>query len=274
MLNIHFISIFPDLIRSALSYSIPNRAMQSGLVQYNMIDPRNFTEDKHQKVDDSPFGGGPGMLMKAEPLAKSIESLLLPECAEIIFTDPTGERFDQHAAWKLSSSSHLVFVCGRYEGIDERVQEQFATRTYSIGDYILSGGEFAALVMADAVVRLIPGALGKPESLHQDSFVEGLLSFPQYTRPKNWRELWDNFCTCCKYDGDCSCLYLLLERQRSPLGTHCYYDRSFSPLFWASLSFPNVARIWSRHFICFSFDYDCRKVDCSSSSVCQNGELK
>ena len=187
MLHIHFISIFPDLIRSALSYSIPYRAEQSGLVQYDMIDPRTFTEDKHQKVDDSPFGGGPGMLIKAEPIAKSIESLSLPEGSEIIFTDPTGERFNQNVAWKLSSSSHLVFVCGRYEGIDERVQEQFATRIYSIGDYILSGGEFAALVMADAVVRLIPGALGKAGSLHQDSFVEGLLSFPQYTRPKSWR---------------------------------------------------------------------------------------
>ena len=187
MLHIHFISIFPDLIRSALSYSIPYRAEQSGLVQYDMIDPRTFTEDKHQKVDDSPFGGGPGMLIKAEPIAKSIESLSLPQGSEIIFTDPTGERFNQNVAWKLSSSSHLVFVCGRYEGIDERVQEQFATRIYSIGDYILSGGEFAALVMADAVVRLIPGALGKAGSLHQDSFVEGLLSFPQYTRPKSWR---------------------------------------------------------------------------------------
>lgn len=187
MLHIHFISIFPDLIRSALSYSIPYRAEQSGLVQYDMIDPRTFTEDKHQKVDDSPFGGGPGMLIKAEPIAKSIESLSLPEGSEIIFTDPTGERFNQNVAWELSSSNHLVFVCGRYEGIDERVQEQFATRIYSIGDYILSGGEFAALVMADAVVRLIPGALGKAGSLHQDSFVEGLLSFPQYTRPKSWR---------------------------------------------------------------------------------------
>jgi len=140
VLHIHFISIFPDLIRSALSYSIPYRAGQSGLVQYEMIDPRAFTEDKHQKVDDSPFGGGPGMLIKAEPIAKSIESLSLPEGSEIIFTDPTGERFNQNVAWKLSSSNHLVFVCGRYEGIDERVQEQFATRIYSIGDYILSGG--------------------------------------------------------------------------------------------------------------------------------------
>lgn len=189
MLRIDFISIFPDMILSALSHSIPHRAQNSGLAKYHAIDPRDFTQDKHRKVDDTPYGGGAGMVMKAEPIALAIDSLNLSNEAEVIFTDPIGHLFDQSAAQELSSLKHLVFVCGRYEGIDERVRLKYATRTYSIGDFILSGGELAALVMADAIIRLLPGALGKAQSLEQDSFNEGLLSAPQYTKPPIWREM-------------------------------------------------------------------------------------
>jgi tRNA (guanine37-N1)-methyltransferase len=189
MLRIDFISIFPEMILSALGYSIPHRAQTFGLVEYHAINPRDYTQDKHRKVDDTPYGGGAGMVMKPEPIARAIESLLLPPYSEIVFTDPTGQLFNQDAAKELAQVERIVFVCGRYEGIDERVRLKYATRTYSIGDFVLSGGELAALVMADAVVRLIPGVLGKTESLVQDSFNEGILSAPQYTKPPVWENM-------------------------------------------------------------------------------------
>lgn len=187
MLKIDFVSLFPQLILDALGYSIPKRANEMSAVQYRTSDPRDFTIDHHRTVDDKPYGGGAGMLMMAEFVAQAIEHLIPSQNTEIIFTDPIAPLFTQESAVELSSVEHIIFVCGRYEGIDERVKERFATRTYSIGDYILSGGEFASLVMADAIVRLLPNVLGKPESLLQDSFSQRELSYPQYTRPHVWR---------------------------------------------------------------------------------------
>lgn len=188
MLNIDFVSLFPNLILNALGYSIPDRAKNLGVVQFTTSDPRAFTKDNHHTVDDKPYGGGAGMLMMAEPIAQAIEYLKPHKNTEIIFTDPIAPLFNQQVAVELSSKEHIIFVCGRYEGIDERVKETFATRTYSIGNYVLSGGEFAALVMADSIIRLLPNVLGKSESLLQDSFNERELSYPQYTRPTIWRE--------------------------------------------------------------------------------------
>jgi tRNA (guanine37-N1)-methyltransferase len=189
MLRFDFVTIFPEMIEPTLGCGIPRRAKESGLVDYSTVNPRDFTFDFHKTVDDSPYGGGPGMVMKPEPLEAAIESLNLPDDCEVIFTDPVGDIFTMEIAHELKNASRIVFVCGRYEGIDERVREHYATRALSLGDYILSGGELAALTMTDAIVRLIPGAIGKPGSLEQDSFQSGLLSEPQYTRPPVWKDL-------------------------------------------------------------------------------------
>lgn len=173
-----------------MRYSILGRAEQQGLVTFEAVNPRDFAPLPHRKVDDSPFGGGPGMVMKPEPLCEALDSLNLGDSDAVIFTDPTGDIFEQESAQSFATEfERLVFVCGHYEGIDERVAELFATHIFSIGDYVLTGGELPAMVMADAVVRLIPGALGKQESLSIDSFSDGLLSAPQYTRPEEYRGL-------------------------------------------------------------------------------------
>ncbi len=177
-------TLFPEQVLGALAHSMTQRAQDGGFVQFGTASPRDFTIDKHRTVDDSPFGGGPGMVMKAEPVALAIESLGSPA---VVFTDPTGTRFTQADALFLSSLKHVIFVCGHYEGIDDRVRERFATHTFSIGDYVLTNGELPALTMADAVVRLIPGVLGSEASLQIDSHAGGLLSAPQYTRPEEWR---------------------------------------------------------------------------------------
>jgi tRNA (guanine37-N1)-methyltransferase len=187
MLRIDFVTLFPEMVMDALGHSIPKRAREAGLAAYGAANPRDFTTDKHRTVDDTPFGGGPGMLMKAEPLAQAIDSLGPADA--IVMTDPTGCLFDQTAARELSSLSHVVLVCGHYEGIDDRVRQRYATHVFSIGDFILTNGELPALVMADAVVRLIPGVLGSEDSLAIDSHSDGLLSAPQFTRPEEWRGL-------------------------------------------------------------------------------------
>ncbi|HVT14055.1 MAG TPA: tRNA (guanosine(37)-N1)-methyltransferase TrmD [Fimbriimonadaceae bacterium] len=185
MQRIDFVTLFPEMVFGVLGHSIMKRAEAAGHVAFGTSDPRDFTTDKHRTVDDSPFGGGPGMLMKAEPVAQAIEAL--GQADAIVFTDPTGSLFTQSDAATLSRLAHVVFVCGHYEGIDDRVRERLATHTFSIGDYVLTNGELPALIMADAVVRLIPGVLGKEESLRIDSHADGLLSAPQYTRPEEWR---------------------------------------------------------------------------------------
>lgn len=187
VLRIDFVTLFPEMVLGALDHSIPRRAADAGRVAFGVANPRDFTSDKHRTVDDSPFGGGPGMLLKAEPVARAIESLGAADA--VVLTDPTGEAFTQSAATELSRTEHVVFVCGHYEGIDDRVRRAFATHVFSIGDYVLTNGELAALVMADSVVRLAPGVLGNEESLGIDSHSDGLLSAPQFTRPEIWRDL-------------------------------------------------------------------------------------
>lgn len=190
MLQIDFLTLFPEMVLAALDHSIPSRAAKAGLVRFGAVNPRDFTFDNHRTVDDNPYGGGPGMLMKIEPVSRAIESMALAsEGTAVIVTDPTGELFTQEHAREFSRFERLVFLCGHYEGFDHRIEQRYATHSLSIGDYVLTGGELPALVMADSVVRLLPGALGSPASLTIDSFEDGLLSAPQYTRPEEFEGL-------------------------------------------------------------------------------------
>jgi tRNA (guanine37-N1)-methyltransferase len=177
-----FATTFPEFIENAFTASILGRATKAGLLEANAINLRHFTTDRHHTTDDTPFGGGAGMVMKVEPIKALIDSLNLPEGSRIILTSPAGKRFTQEVAKDLCASPALLFLCGHYEGIDERIA-QICTDWLSLGDFVMTGGEIAALAMADATVRLIPGVLGKNESLDFESFSEGLLEYPQYTRP-------------------------------------------------------------------------------------------
>lgn len=177
-----FATTFPEFIENAFSASILGRAAKAGLLEAKAVNLRQFTTDRHHTTDDTPYGGGAGMVMKVEPIKALIDSLSLPEGSRIILTSPAGKRFTQEVAKDLSASPALLFLCGHYEGIDERAA-QICTDWLSLGDFVMTGGEIAALAMADATVRLIPGVLGKNESLDFESFSEGLLEYPQYTRP-------------------------------------------------------------------------------------------
>ncbi|HKR01166.1 MAG TPA: tRNA (guanosine(37)-N1)-methyltransferase TrmD [Pyrinomonadaceae bacterium] len=188
------ITIFPDFFRGAFDYGIVRRAQNAGLVEVRAHDLREWTEDKHRQVDDRPFGGGDGMILKAEPIFAAVESLTgaverdhYPEGTRVVLLSPQGRVFTQAVARELAGAAHVVLICGRYEGVDERVAEALVTDEISIGDYVLSGGEPAASVMVDAVVRLIPGALGNETSAVNESFSEGLLDYPHYTRPPEFR---------------------------------------------------------------------------------------
>jgi len=185
-LTLAFVTLFPEFISGWGSHSIIGRAVREGKLQIRTANPRDFCYDRHQKVDDTPFGGEPGMLIKPEPVALAIEHLNLTG-GIVVATDPTGVVFSQSLAVELARASSVTFLCGHYEGIDERVVERFATHRVSIGDYILSGGELPALVMADAIARYVPTVLGSAESLAADAFSEGILSAPNYTRPVDWR---------------------------------------------------------------------------------------
>ena len=185
-MRIDVLTIFPDLIRQALSHGIPGRAIKSGVAQVRVHDLRDYTDDAHRTVDDTPYGGGAGMVFKPEPIARALRSIFPEGCAhkKVIFLTPEGRRLDQAAANRMSLEGHLVLLCGRYRGIDERIRQLYVTEEISIGDYVLSGGELPALVLIDAVVRLIPGAIGDAESALEDSFQNGLLDCPWYTRPR------------------------------------------------------------------------------------------
>ncbi len=184
-MRIDILTLFPDMVKGPLEESILKRAQEKGLVKINVLDIRSFTHDKHRKADDAPYGGGVGMVLKPEPIFEAVESIKTRE-ARIILLTPQGKRFDQGMAKELAKKKHLVFICGHYEGVDERIKGM-VTDEISIGDYVLTGGELAALVVIDALVRLIPGVLGKEESILCDSFYSGLLDYPHYTRPEEYR---------------------------------------------------------------------------------------
>ena len=187
MMRIDVITIFPDLIRDVLKYSIPRRAIDAGLIDVLAHDLRDHADDKHKTIDDTPYGGGAGMIFKPEPIARAIESL--PTGGRVIFLTPQGRLFTQSVANELSLSGHLVLLCGHYRGIDERVRENYVDDEISIGDYVLSGGELPALILIDALSRLIPGAIGNAESALEDSFQNGLLDCAWYTRPREFEGL-------------------------------------------------------------------------------------
>ncbi|HYG03516.1 MAG TPA: tRNA (guanosine(37)-N1)-methyltransferase TrmD [Chryseosolibacter sp.] len=186
-MHIDIITCLPRLIESPFSDSILKRAQQKGLVSVNVIDLRQYASDKHKSVDDYAYGGGAGMVMMIEPIDRCIQQLKsLRAYDDIIYMSPDGERFDQKIANELSLKSNLIFLCGHYKGVDERVREHLVTREISIGDYVLSGGELAAAVMADAVIRLLPGVLSDETSALSDSFQDDLIAPPVYTRPADY----------------------------------------------------------------------------------------
>ncbi|MPM21354.1 tRNA (guanine-N(1)-)-methyltransferase [bioreactor metagenome] len=187
-MRIDILTLFPEMFTGPLSESIVKRAVAKGLAEIHIHDIRDFSKDKHQRVDDYQFGGGAGMVMMAEPVVDAIESLTsVRKYDEVIFMTPDGEQFSQSVANGLSLHENIILVCGHYKGLDERVREHFITREISIGDYVLSGGELAACVVADAVIRLLPGVLNDETSALSDSFQDGLLSAPVYTRPSEFR---------------------------------------------------------------------------------------
>ena len=184
------VTIFPKMVEAPLAEGIVARAIARGLLDVRVHDLRDFTTDRHRVVDDMPFGGGPGMVLKPEPLFAAIDCIREERGAPdaIVLTSPDGEKLTHSVATRLSALDHLVILCGRYEGVDERVREHLATDAISIGDYVLSGGELPALVIIDAVARLIPGVVGDEASVSGDTFARGgLLDFPQYTRPAEFR---------------------------------------------------------------------------------------
>ncbi len=186
-MRIDVFTIFPAVVEGPLSGSLLGRAIGAGLLDVRVHDLREWTQDRHRSVDDAPFGGGPGMVMKPEPFFAAVESLD-PERGRVLLMSPAGRRLDQTIVRELSSEGHLTILCGRYEGVDERVVDGLPAEEVSIGDYVLSGGELPALVLIEAVTRLIPGVIGKEESHQQDSFSSGrLLDHPHYTRPQEFR---------------------------------------------------------------------------------------
>jgi tRNA (guanine37-N1)-methyltransferase len=188
--RIDVVTIFPRMLSEPLADGIVGRARAAGLVEIHLHDLREHTDDRHRSVDDAPFGGGPGMVMKAEPFARALAAIRAeagPAKEAVVLLSPRGRRFDQQTARRFAGLERLVLLCGRYEGIDERVAQSLATEELSLGDFVLTGGETAALAVVEASVRLLPGALGDEASAGDDSFEEGLLDWPHYTRPAEWR---------------------------------------------------------------------------------------
>ena len=186
-MRISIVTIFPDMIRAVTDFGITRRAVDTGLLEVSTVNPRDFTEDKHRTVDDRPYGGGPGMVMMVEPLHQAISKARQGSRPgmQVIYLSPQGQRFEQQTARRLlNADQDLILIAGRYEGIDQRLIDHEVDMELSIGDFVLSGGELAAMVIIDALTRLIPGALGHEDSAEQDSFVNGLLDYPHYTRPE------------------------------------------------------------------------------------------
>lgn len=191
MVRMHFdvLTLFPEMFTGFLSSSIVKKAHEKGIVSTSVVDFREFSTDKHRTVDDTPYGGGGGMVLKPEPLFRAVEHLLQdePERPPIILMTPQGDRFSQKKAEALAEHRRLILICGHYEGYDERIRQHLATDEISIGDFVLTGGELPAMVVMDSVIRLLPGVLGNESSAKDDSFSTGLLEYPQYTRPAEFR---------------------------------------------------------------------------------------
>ncbi len=187
-MRIDIVTAFPKMLESPLNESMLKKAQERKVVEIVVHDLRDYAHDKHRTVDDSPYGGGAGMVLKPEPVFEAVEALLAERTySEVILLTADGETFNQSIANEISLKANLIFICGHYKGVDERIRERLVTREISIGDYVLTGGEIAALTVIDAVVRLLPGALGDSESALNDSFQTGLLDSPQYTRPAEFR---------------------------------------------------------------------------------------
>jgi tRNA (guanine37-N1)-methyltransferase len=192
-MKIQAVTIFPEYF-GALDISLLGKAQENKVIEFEAIDLRKYTHDKHKTVDDSPYGGGAGMLMKPEPWGEALDELLNPDGSTVLIVpSPAGELFKQATAQELAAKDHIVFACGRYEGIDQRVfdwaKDKAEVRLVSLGDYVLNGGEVAALAMIEAIARLIPGVIGNAESLAEESHSDGLLEYPSYTKPASWRGL-------------------------------------------------------------------------------------
>lgn len=188
-MRIHFVSLFPEMVLPAIGHSILRRAVEAGALSFDATNPRDFANDPHRTVDEPPYGGGPGMVMRIDVLHRAIESLTPGGEDCLVLLDPAGVKFDQAMAREFARHDRLILICGHYEGVDERIKNLYPVRPVSIGDFVLTGGELPALVIADAVVRLLPGVLGDPESLDDDSHAAGLLGHPQYTRPAEYSGL-------------------------------------------------------------------------------------
>ena len=189
-MRVDIITLFPQMFGALTDYGITRRAVESGILELHSWNPRDYTEDKHRTVDDRPYGGGPGMVMMAEPVSRAIQQARAAQAnANVIYLSPQGKQLNHEAVKHLSKRDGLILLAGRYEGIDERVIESEVDEEWSIGDYVISGGELAAMVLIDTVVRQLPGALGDQDSAAEDSFVEGLLDTPHYTRPEVWNDI-------------------------------------------------------------------------------------
>ncbi len=183
------LTLFPEMFDSILGSSILSRAQEKDLVDINTINIRDYTYDKHNQADDYPYGGGPGMVLKPEPIFRAVDDLGLKAETPLIFLTPQGKTFNHKLAKELASEEHLVLLCGHYEGVDQRVRDELVTYEISIGDYVLTGGELPAMVLIDSVTRLVPSVLGSEESAIYDSFYQGILDYPQYTRPQDYQGL-------------------------------------------------------------------------------------
>ncbi len=189
MMRIDILTIFPQIFEPVFQVGVVGQGVRRKCMEIRSLDLRDFTTDRHRTVDDRPFGGGEGMVMKPEPIFRAVE-----QCRKqgahpwVVLLSPQGGRFDQQAAQRLAGLDHLLLICGRYEGVDQRVADHLADEEISVGDFVLSGGEFAAMIVVDAVARLLPGVVGNPSSVLEDSFMHGLLDYPQYTRPAEFRD--------------------------------------------------------------------------------------
>lgn len=185
MVKVDFLTVFPDAVLAAIRHGVLAKAEQSGLVQFHAVDIRDFARDAHRTVDDKPFGGGPGMILMAPVVEAALESV--SPSGSVILVDAAAPRFKQSDASTLSQEKHLTFICGHYGGVDERIRTELCTHAFSIGDFVVTGGELPAALLAQSILRLVPEVLGDPESADRDSFANGLLGFPQYTQPREFR---------------------------------------------------------------------------------------